>query len=132
MTAGTSDAETPEQNAVLQLERDTATAWLTSDAKFVDGLEAADYVFTSTSGTVSGRAEDVEILKAGFKFSVYTLDDMKARVYDKAAIVTGRLTLKGKYLKDVYDGTYRFTDTFVMHDGHWKVVSSQNTKVAKN
>lgn len=130
--AGAPQAETPAQNTVLQLERDTAKAWLTSDAKFVDGLEAADYVFTSITGTVTGKTEDVAMLKAGFKFTVYTLDDMKARVFDKAAVVTGRMTLKGTYLKDVYDGAYRFTDTFVLSDGRWQIVSSQNTSIAKN
>jgi hypothetical protein len=130
--ASISQAQTPEQNALLQLERDTAKAWLTADVKFVDAVEAADYVFTSPTGAVTGKTEDVESLKAGFKFTVFTLDDMKARIFDKAAVVTGRVTLKGTYLKEVYDGAYRFTDTFVWRDGRWQIVASQNTSIAKN
>ncbi len=54
-------ATSPEQAVVLQIERDTAQAWLSSDAKFIDALETPEYVFTGTTGVVSGKAEDVRM-----------------------------------------------------------------------
>ncbi len=57
---------------------------------------------------------------------------MSAWVFDKCAVVTGQVTVGGAYFKDVYDGAYRFRDTFVWREGRWHLVASQNTSLPKS
>lgn len=126
-------AQSKEHEALLQLEHDTAKAWLAGDAKFIDALEATEYVFTGPDGAITGKTDDVEGMKSGaLKFTQFALDDMKVMVFDQAAVVTGRITLKGNYGKVVYDGPYRFTDVFIWRDGRWQLVASQNTAIPRS
>jgi hypothetical protein len=57
------------------------------------------------------------------KFLSYRTSDIRVRVYDNAAVVTGRLqrtrSMNGREISD----DWRFTKTYVRETGQWHVVS---------
>ena len=132
VTAGNARAQSVDRK-VMQLEHEWADAYVKSDAAAIERLEAADYVFTGPDGSVSGKPDDVDHVKSGnFKAEAIDLDDLKAHVYGKAAIVTGKAIFKNSKEdgKDI-SGSYRFTDVWADTNGQWQVVASQLTALAK-
>jgi ketosteroid isomerase-like protein len=65
-------------------------------------------------------------------FTAFTQDDYKVHVSDGTAIVTGRMTIRGRRDGKDYSGQERFTDVFVLieHVG-WQAVTSHASRVAK-
>lgn len=56
-----------------------------------------------------------------------TVDEVEARVFGDAAVVTGRTRVGGSQSGGRYDVTLRFTDVFVRRDGQWQAVASHAT-----
>jgi Domain of unknown function (DUF4440) len=49
---------------------------------------------------------------------------VNARVFEDAAVVTGRTHGVGEFEGTAYDVTIRFTDTFIRRDGRWQAIAS--------
>lgn len=129
--AGATDSPSKEQQALMQSERDWATAWKNKDAKGVAASEADEYVFTNFDGTVSDKATDMADLKSGALSLTWEVDDMKAMVFGDTGVVVGRQTQKGMQGGKDISGVMRFTDTWVRRDGRWQCVASQITRIEK-
>jgi ketosteroid isomerase-like protein len=121
------------EQKVIQLEHDLAIADVKADMAVVERLEAADYVFTGPNGMLTGKSDDLNDLRTGnFKADAVDLNDLKARVYGNAAVVTGKATLKNcKWRGKDISGDYRFTDVWAKVNGNWQVVASQSAAVSK-
>jgi ketosteroid isomerase-like protein len=121
------------EKKVMQLEHDWAEADQKGDAAAMERYEAPDFTFTTPDGAVTGRADDINDLKTGnFKAEAIELNDLKVRVYGKAAVVTGKATLKNcKWHGKDISGDYRFTDVWADTGGKWQVVASQTSALAK-
>jgi hypothetical protein len=61
----------------------------------------------------------------------YEIGPMKVRVLGNTAVVTGSDTEKSTYKGKDSSGKYVWTDVWVMRDGRWQAVASQNVKVGK-
>jgi ketosteroid isomerase-like protein len=129
--AGAADSPSKEQQALMQSERDWATAWKAKDSKAVAASEADEYVFTNFDGTVTDKATDMADLKSGTLALIWEVDDMKAMVFGDTGVVVGRQTQKGTQEGNDISGVMRFTDTWVRRDGRWQCVASQITRIAK-
>ena len=117
-------------DVIRKLEQGWATAAIKKDAGPLDQLLADDCILTTPQGQLIGKSELVDRLKDG-TFAVESADysEMKVRVYGDAAVVTGRLALKGKWGDSDITGDYAFTDTFIRHDNKWQEVAGQVTRV---
>ena len=70
------------------------------------------------------KEESVGVLKSGrMTFDRYQTSDIKVRIYDSAAIVTGRLqrtrNVNGRTMED----DWQFTKTYVRRQGKWLVAA---------
>jgi hypothetical protein len=65
-------------------------------------------------------------------FTSFKLVDMRVRSYGTVAVATGHSVLTGDAMGQNIDGTYAFTDTWVMKDGKWWAVASQVARVMGN
>ena len=54
------------------------------------------------------------------------------RVYGDTAVITGRVTLKGKYSGKEASGLYRSISVWVNQRGRWRLVANQITLIAKH
>ena len=120
--------ETPDEFALLEIERDWAAAWLAQDAAALDAILADGYI-DITRGQISTKAEILAEVKAGIhKVEACEISDIRVVVFGDHAAVNGLTTavetLRGKDAS----GVNRWTDTFVKQDGRWRVVFTHAVK----
>lgn len=118
------DQGTVEQE-VMQLERRWCSATLAGDVAAVNEILADDYTdVVLNTGAIAYKAQTLAELKP-HKATVCEVDMLQVRVYGDAAIVIGRATEKSAR----FVGQYRYTDTYIRRDGHWRCVASQSTAI---
>ena len=113
--------------AVLtELQQTLAKAWVGGDRATIERIIAADWTITGLDGRLTDRAAILaEVFETRrHKIQKVEIDDVRARVYGDAAVVTGRTHGVGEFEGSAYDVVIRFTDTFVRRDGRWQAVAS--------
>jgi Domain of unknown function (DUF4440) len=116
-----------EEQAVMQLEREKAKAYVLGDVKTLERIFADELTHTS-EGFVTTKQDVLRNLRP---ISGVTVDfsDLNARVYGKAAVVTGIMVFK-IYTVDRQDANYvRFTDTFVKQQKGWQIMAVQQQRI---
>ncbi len=126
-----SDAGGPLGDAgqLLYMEMEWADAVKKRDLAWMERHYAEEYRFTTPDGALSDKRTDIEDTKNS-AYDSMELSDMNVTVSGDTAVITGINTLKGKYKNQDISGKYRFTDTFVKHNGEWKILATQSTRVA--
>ena len=131
-TAKLSEAE-QTKNDLIQLERDIGKANIASDYAFFDRVEAEEFIFTDAGGGVTTKKQDLEGLKQpavpDVKLVAYDVDEMNVRLYDKTAVVTGRVTTKRMVKGAEVVSKSRFTDVFVWRQERWQLVAGHSSRV---
>jgi hypothetical protein len=121
------------RQALMQLERDIGKANIDSDYAFFDRVEAEEFIFTDAGGGITNKKQDLEGLKQtpnpDVKLTAYDVDDMNVRLYDKTAVVTGRVTTKRLVKGQTMTSQSRFTDVFVWRDGRWQLVAGHSSRI---
>jgi hypothetical protein len=120
---------------LAQIERDIGRANIDRDYKFFDRIEAEEFIFTGENGSLTTKQEDLAGLKepasADYKLEAYDVDDVKVTLYEKTAVVTGRVTTKAKFKGADVTKQTRFTDVFVYRDGRWQLVAGHSSRIRK-
>jgi ketosteroid isomerase-like protein len=110
---------------VLKWERDGCAAYERNDAATIERIVADGYVLTNSRGGYDTKADDVKAARSkDVGFSTFRNENMKVRIFDKTAIVTGTTIVKG-VAKDGsrVDLAVLFTDTLVKMNGRWQLVA---------
>jgi ketosteroid isomerase-like protein len=115
-----------EEQAVSQLERELAKAYIQGDAKTLARILADELIDTS-DGLVVNKQYHLKYLNPRNGLTA-ELSNMKVRVYGNAAVVTGVEVLIEAANKDnaIY---YRFTDTFLKREVGWQLIATQRQTV---
>ncbi|MGA2361653.1 MAG: nuclear transport factor 2 family protein [Candidatus Aminicenantales bacterium] len=130
-TQGQPKSGSAEQE-LLKLEQEWTNALVKADWAFLNRILADDWVITDIDGSVTTKAQDLASLKSGeLVISSMVADDMKARVYGDAAVVTGRNTLKGTDKGKDVSGQERWTDTWIKKAGLWQCVATHASTIAQ-
>jgi hypothetical protein len=122
----------PQHEALLvELQQTLARAWLARDRGAIERIIAPEWRSTGPDGRSTDRAT---VLAQVFEKRVHridrlAIDDVAARVFGDAAVVTGRTHGAGAFDGAAYDVVIRFTDTFVRRDGRWQAVASHASLV---
>ncbi len=121
--------ESDEENAVLQAERDLATAYLNNEDGAIAHYVMEDYTLTNSTGKITTRANDLdEARKKDPKYDVFENNDMTVRTHGDTAVVTGRRHMKGTAGGKPFDSKFQFTDTFVKDAGRWRLLAGHVSK----
>jgi len=119
-----------EENAVLQTERELATAYLRSDADAIARGVMEDYTLTNSMGKITTRADDIdEAKKNNPKYEMFENHDMKVRVHGDTAVVIGQTHTKGISSGKPFDSEFQFTDTFIRDGGRWRLLAGHVSKL---
>jgi ketosteroid isomerase-like protein len=116
---------------LIEIERQIGRANFDCDYKYFAQVEGDDFVFTSPSGEVSTKQQDLAGEKDCHKFGgSYDLDDTRVAVYGTTAVVTSGVTIAGNNKEGKpFTHRSRFTDVFVWRDGRWQIVAGQSSRV---
>ena len=99
-----------------------ATAELQGDTSFLERILADDFVGVGPLGFLLNKQEWLARLQSGdLKYTAHTLDEVKVRAYNEAAIVIGRLTQEAAYRGNPINVMMRTTLVFVHQDGQWQL-----------
>ncbi len=125
---------TIEASDIHELER-LETVWNVAheqgDADALDGLWADDLEVAVPHMPLMTKAGALSFARSGrMKFLSYQTSEIRVRVYDNAAVVSGRLqrarSMNGREISD----DWRFTKVYVREAHKWRVVSFHASEVA--
>jgi ketosteroid isomerase-like protein len=122
----------PEEQELLNLMQDWMNAEVKADMAFLDRFITEDCVITDPAGAVWTKAQFLGGLKSGEGAVIsFALDNMKARVFGDAAVVTGRMTSQQTFKGQDISGQYQCTDMFIKKAGQWQCVAIHLSKIAQ-
>jgi len=136
MAAAQDSAPKPREDAdrveLLRLETLWNAAHQAGDAEALDRIWAHDLEVAVPKMPVMTKSDALRFFKsARMKFSRYQTSELRLRIYDRAAVVTGRLqrsrTMKGREMDD----DWRFTKVYVKRAGQWRVVAFHASEAAQ-
>lgn len=129
-----SSAQATHDGDVRQLQQ-LETVWNEAhergDVDALDKLWADDMEVAVPKMPVMTKADVLKFARSGrMKFTTYRTSDIRVRVYDNAAVVTGRVqrnrSMHGQEISD----DWRFTKVYIRTSGQWRVVSFQASEAA--
>ena len=116
----------PDEAALVGMQQDLARAWVSRDRPTLERIIGSEWTVTGPDGRTSDRARVLtQVFETGVhKIHDLNVDEVKARVFGDAAVVTGRTRGVGEFEGADYDVVIRFTDVFVRRAGSWQAVAS--------
>jgi peptidylprolyl isomerase len=118
------------EQALKDVERQWAEAFKNRDKPTLSRLLDDQFIFTDDAGHVLNKAQYIDFAMQGIKVDSYKLDELTVRVFGDTGVVAGlwagKMTSEGKDAS----AAFRFTDTFVKRLASWRVVASQETRIA--
>ena len=120
-------AQSTHDADVHELER-LETVWNEAhehgDTTALEKLWADDMEVAVPKMPVMTKADALKFARSGrMKFLSYRTSDTRVRVYDNAAVVTGRLQRRRSMNGQEISDDWRFTKTYVREADQWRVVS---------
>jgi ketosteroid isomerase-like protein len=125
--------ETTSENieqTIMQMEREWRTLTVKKDIAGLKRIIADNFVGIESSGRIIDKTQTINDVASGdIDVQSDSPEDMKVRIYGDTAVVTGRLSIKGKKKEENYGLQLLFTDTWVKRDGQWQLVNYQTTQI---
>ena len=119
------------ESQIRDLEQQRFQAMQHVDVASLNRILSDDLIYTHASGLQQTKAELIGVLGSGdFKYESITVEDTRVRVYDQAAVVTGRATMKIKSGQGEQLFKLCYLDVYVKQDGRWQMVAWQSSRVA--
>jgi hypothetical protein len=114
------------EQALFKLENEWAQAVIHRDVPVLRRLTAARWVYSDESGVME-REPGIKAFTTGTDTVREASNaDMRALVYDRTAVVIGVLQMKGRGPQGPFNHRYRYTDTWMLMDGRWQCIASQD------
>ena len=92
----------------------------------LDRVLADDFTYTDAAGVVGDKQRWLADVASGdLHFQSIASDALDVKRVDERQIrVRGQLTLRAKYSRSNYNGTFRYLGLFTNHGGEWKLLLS--------
>ena len=121
-----------DEVVLAELQQALAKAWVAADRATIDRIIAPDWSSTGPDGQMTDRARVLADVFETRRHKIHRveIDDVHARVFGDAAVVTGRTHGVGEVEGSTYDVVIRFTDTFVRRKGRWQAIASHASLLA--
>jgi ketosteroid isomerase-like protein len=116
--------EKPEIAAIRILESKWVEAYKQRQLAAVASLLTDDYVITLEDGSTYGKTGFISYNAGPLRVEVAELGEMRIRVRENIAIVTGAYHERGVLNGKPYDYHDRLTDVWVKTGGRWQLIAS--------
>jgi Domain of unknown function (DUF4440) len=120
-----------DEQILAKTVADLDAATLKSDTTTLSKLISDEYTFVDAAGNTMGKSQEIGSYTSGdLKIEALSRSGSKTRLYVGGGLVTGLLTIKGKYKNEDISGDYRYVDMFESRkSGDWQLFYSQITKL---
>jgi hypothetical protein len=122
-------AQDSDKMRVLALENAWNEAESHKDPKAVAALLAPTFVYTDADGSFMNKEQLLASIRTSRSTQIVN-EGMRAESYGTAIVVTGSYREQGTENGKPYAHHGRFTDTWILKDGQWLCVASQETLIA--
>jgi ketosteroid isomerase-like protein len=118
------------QNEIIQLEERFITAMKASDVNELDALIDDRLIFTSHSGQLYTKQEDLDAHREGNVeiFDIIT-GEQHITEFDDVVVVSVRKEISGSFFGETLVGIFRFTRVWQKTSGEWKVIAAHSTQI---
>ncbi len=118
------------QREIIELDSQRMRAMVHVDIAALDRILADDLTYTHSTGRVDTKATLLGALRSGeLKYEMIEPENIEARVYGDAAVVTGRATMAVRSGNQRSSFQIRFTDVYVKRHGRWQMCAWQSTRL---
>ncbi len=116
-----------KEAAVLAADKAWAAAIAKCDVPALEQLFADDFTMVGSDGRLKNKQQEIDNLRPSpdMETFYFRTEDVTARVYGDAAVVTGRAVWKISYKGKEIDNNRRYTMTLIRDKGHWRIVAQQ-------
>ena len=105
-------------------------AYAKADTGFMEKYFADEFTAIHSDGKLSTKAQEIANIKSSsLKWDSVDVHERKIHAYGDTAVVIGLASSKGTLGGKPYTGDYRTTEIWVKHNGNWKIVAFQSTRV---
>ncbi len=95
---------------ILEIEERLRQAMLKSDVAELDALIAPEFLFTSFTGQLVSKQEDLAIHRSGIlDFRELTPSERQIQLHEGFSVVSVKIHIVGSYAGDEVDQSFRFT-----------------------
>ena len=129
--AQTTSHPNASEQAVREQEALYANAVKRQDIAALQSMLAEEFLATSSRGELRNKAMELDDLKPnpGYSMDDFRLDDIRIRLFDNTAIVTGREILEVRYNKQPLTSLLRYTRVYFKRAAGWQIVAQQLTSL---
>lgn len=120
------------ENEVMRLADAWATAELRGNTTFLERTLSDDFTGIGPLGFMLTKQEWLARHQSGdLQYESFTLDEVKVRVHEDAAILTGRQVQNGAYRGNSIQAQFRTTLVFVQQQGQWQLANLQLSTIGQ-
>jgi len=117
---------------LLKLEKEFTQAVASNNADAIADLLADDWIIVDPDGAIIDKSRFLEVIRSGaLSHETMESDDLRVRIYENTAVVTGLSTTKGKFMGQDFTSYERATDIFVKQNNRWRCVLTQLTRFTR-
>ena len=118
------------EEQVLEAENNLISAILDKDLATLIDLFDEEYVFTGSRGETWGKEKALaDFRDPCLSIQELSVSELEVTVHRDTAVVTGISHIKGYEGHNPLTGEYRFTRTWRLSDGDWRVVAVQTSRI---
>jgi ketosteroid isomerase-like protein len=119
------------EREIRELETQRFRAMERVDVATLNRILSDDLIYTHANGLHQTKAELIGDLGSGdMKYESITPEDIRVRLYNETAAVTGRASIKIKAGGEEQSFKICYLDVYVKQDSRWQMVAWQSSRVA--
>jgi ketosteroid isomerase-like protein len=125
-----SSAAQSAEEEVLAVERSRGEAIRTHDREALARIYADDFSGVTTAGKKVDKETVIQVLANVDPQLTFTTEDLTARLFGEAAVVSGRVTGHGTIDGREISNAFWFLHIYVHRAARWELVAGESTNIA--
>ncbi|RDB04516.1 nuclear transport factor 2 family protein [Runella aurantiaca] len=123
-------SQTSKETLVADIEKKRFAALVSKDYAYLNQVMGEDIIYCHSNGLIDTKASFIQSIKDGkLVYNEMTADELKVRIYDKTAVITGVCTAKVVSNGQQLNTRFRFTDVYVKRKEGWQMVTWQSLRL---
>ena len=116
----------------LVTDRQFFSALVAGSVEDLDQIWADDFVLIEVmGGSEVTKSSLLGAIESGhLKFQAIEPAEIRVRLYQPTALVTGRTQMSGRLGENPFAAKSRYTHVYVAQEGCWRLVAAQGTQIA--